>query len=63
MSTYESMEVLGEQADTIANLLAAMNMPLPPQLHLDALRPALTDVLAKLRQVYVTETGDNPWHN
>lgn len=61
MATYESMEMLGMQADTLENLLGAMKLPLPAQMHLDMLRPALEGVMQKLREVYVLETGDNPW--
>lgn len=63
LDSVDSMELLGAQVDTIENLLAAMSLPLPPQLHLDALRPALTSVAENLRRVYVSVTGDNPWHD
>lgn len=59
--TYESMEVLGEQADTLNNLLGAMQLPLPAEQHMAMLKPALFRVMEKLREVYVTETGENPW--
>lgn len=59
--TRENMEALGEQADTLDNLLSAMQLPLPPQMHLDALRPSLLQVMEKLREIYVAETGYNPW--
>lgn len=61
MSTYESMEMLGEQADRLNNLLGAMQLPLPPEQHLSALKPALFEIMEKLREVYFVETGENPW--
>jgi hypothetical protein len=61
MSTYESMELLGMQADTLNNLLGAMQLPIPPETHLAVLKTELFKVMEKLREIYVLETGDNPW--
>lgn len=57
----ETMEVVGEVADSIENLLAAMKLPLSPTMHLDALRQSLPKLAADLRKVYIVETGDDPW--
>lgn len=59
--TYESMEVLGEQIETLDNLLGAMALPMPAEFHLTQLRGLLPKVSAALKRVYVTETGDDPW--
>lgn len=59
--TYESMELLGMAADTLDNLYHALMLPLPPAMHVEQLKAALPDVIARLRKVYVAETGDNPW--
>ncbi len=61
MSTYETMEMLGEQADTLDNLLHAAQLPMPAQTHLDCMLPNIKEVMLKLREIYVIETGDNPW--
>lgn len=61
MATYESMEVLGMQIDAIDNLLGALKLPLPPALHIAGLTPNLETIVQKLREVYIAETGDNPW--
>jgi hypothetical protein len=61
MSTYESMELLGMQADRIDSLIHAMQLPLPAAIHLQALREALPGIRDTLRQVYVIETQDDPW--
>jgi hypothetical protein len=57
----ESMEVLGDQADRIADILGALQLPLPDALHLRAIRECLPSIRDALRRVYVTETGDDPW--
>lgn len=61
MSAHESMEAVGTAADDIDNLLAAMSLPLPAQLHLDALKASLPEIRDRLRLVYKTEVGDDPW--
>jgi hypothetical protein len=60
-TTYENMERLGMAADTLDNLLHALNLPLPPAMHVAQLKAALPDLVKALREVYVAETGDNPW--
>ena len=57
----DSMEELGKASDTIDNLLGAMQLPLPAQLHLDQLRRSLPEIRDTMRRVYVERTGDNPW--
>ncbi len=59
--TYESMELLGMAADDVNNLLGAMQLPLPAEQHLAMLKPALFKIMERMREVYILETGDNPW--
>jgi len=61
MSTYESMEILGTTADSLESLLAATQLPMPAEVHLQAIKLSLPALIKKLRDVYVIETGDNPW--
>lgn len=53
-SEVPATEACGCAVDSIDNLLQAMTMPLPPAMHLAALRKQLHDA-------YVKETGDDPW--
>jgi hypothetical protein len=55
------MEDLGKAADTLDNLIAAMELPLPPEMHLSALKSSLPRLRDTLRDIYCTKTGDNPW--
>ena len=59
--THESMEVLGQLADRVDALVNAMKLPLPPVIHLQALKESLPTVVKELRAIYVVETGDDPW--
>lgn len=45
-----SWEAVGEQADTLDNLIGAMKLPLPAHIHLEALRGALPNVRDALRK-------------
>lgn len=57
----ERIEKIGQLSDTIDNLLHAMQLPLPPKMHLDSLKGNLESVRDELREIYTEETGDNPW--
>lgn len=57
----QNLGELGDAVDTLSNLLAAMKLPLPPQLHIDGLTASLPRLRDKLRDVYVSESGENPW--
>lgn len=62
MDKYGTMETLGNQIDTLGNLLGAMKLPMPAAMNLEMLKPALEGVVKKLREVYTLETGEDPWH-
>jgi hypothetical protein len=59
--TYEAIEKLGEAADTVDNLIGALQLPLDPRMHVEQLKLALPKLSATLKAVYVAQTGDNPW--
>jgi hypothetical protein len=59
--TYESMELLAMQAETLDNLIGALSLPMPAQVHLYQLKARLPEIRDALRRVYTAETGDNPW--
>lgn len=54
-------EQVGESVDTLDNLIGAMKLPLPGELHLKALRESLPDLREKLRNAYVQATGEDHW--
>ena len=58
----EGTLILGQQADTVDNLVHAMQIPgITDKIHMEALREELPDILKALRQSFVLITGDNPW--
>ncbi len=54
-------EYLGQAIDELDNLAHALNFPLPPQMHVEALRSALPELVKKMKQHYVTVSGEDPW--
>jgi hypothetical protein len=57
------LDTLGDLAERCANLHAAASLPLRPELHLEALTPALREMSAQLRQIYVAVAGEDPWED
>lgn len=56
-----NIEEIGKLADTADNLLAAMNLPVSPKIHLEGLKGNLNQMSAKLKEIYQNVTGHNPW--
>jgi len=54
-------EDLGELIDSLDNIAHATILPIPPELHLEALRQALPEKVIALKKVYIAITGENPW--
>ena len=52
---------LGQVKDTIDNLLGAMEIPMPAEFHVKQLKLALKDLSDKVRNIYIDETGEDPW--
>jgi hypothetical protein len=57
----EARELLGQAIDSVDNLVYSLNLPLPPQLHVESLRKLLPKEVKKLKQGFVAVTGENPW--
>lgn len=57
----EKLDRLGALADTVDNLLAAENLPLPPDLAKRARCASLEDLRDKMRELYIDASGENPW--
>ena len=56
-----NIEKVAEVAETLDNLLGALQLPMPPAFHVEQMKSHLPDLREKLRAVYVAETGENPW--
>lgn len=52
---------IGKAADRVDNLIGALQLPLPAQMHVDQLKIALPELRDMLRLIYIAETGEDPW--
>lgn len=59
----DKFETLGQIIDSIESLVYSLNLPLPPQMHVEQMRVALPEKVEELKSVFVEITGENPWTN
>lgn len=59
----QSNDTIAEIADSMDSISAMLNLPLPPQMHLDQIKTMLPDWSKKLKGVYIEENDDNPWRD
>lgn len=59
--TEEQKEKLGILIDGIDNLAHALNHPLPPQMHVEAIRLTLPEKVTDLKALFIEITNENPW--
>lgn len=60
-AAMNSVEEIGEMADTMDNLSAASKLPIPSDVHIKQLRVHIEEASAKLKKIYSAITGENPW--
>lgn len=61
MAKLKSAERVAEVADTLDNLVGALQLPLPATMHVDQMKNHLPELRDKLRAVYIDLTGYDPW--
>lgn len=54
-------EQIAEMIDRLENLNGALQLPLRAEMHVQQLKSALPEVIAKLKEAYIYEFNDNPW--
>lgn len=59
--TEDQQEQLGEMVDTIRNLLAARNIPMSPQFHLDQWTAKLKELQGEIREMLVEDGAEDHW--
>jgi len=56
-----NLDKIGILADEIDNLIAGLNIPMEPSFHIDMLKKILPEKSKVLKQIFIEETGENPW--
>ncbi len=59
----ESIEEVEQVADSLDNLVHAMELQLSPDTHLSALKELLPELRDRLRRLYIAQAGYNPWED
>lgn len=59
--TEEQLDEVGRAADSLDNLIAAANLPMPASRKLHYTLGSLRALSAKLKAIVVTVGGDDPW--
>lgn len=57
-SAFQDLE---NAIERLLNVEGALNLPLPDQIHVVALRGCIPSVITNLKAAYVKLTGENPW--
>ena len=57
----EHSEDLAELVDIIDNLRCALDLPMPPEFHVEQMKVELEVLSKDLKELYIKETGENPW--
>ena len=60
-TTEAARNNLGEDIDTLDNLIGALQLPLPPSMHVEQLKRALPELCRAMKQHYAEALGENPW--
>jgi hypothetical protein len=56
-----SSEKLGQAIDRVENMLFALQMPLPPTMHVEQFKASLPEIVEELKAGFVEVVGENPW--
>ena len=57
----DNLEEIGRIADSIDNIVAGLDLPLPADFHLQQIKPLLVLWSQNIKLVYESESGENPW--
>ena len=56
-------DTLADQIERLLNLQAGLALPMPAEIHVEALKEALPEITTELRAVHKELTGDDPWED
>jgi hypothetical protein len=59
----KQLKKLGELADSIDNILAGTELPLPAEFHLEQTKAKMLEWSIELKAMYCAISGENPWTN
>ncbi len=57
----DDLDTLGRMVDRLDNATAALNLPLPPAMHIEGMKGIVESVREELRTFVVQRLGHDPW--
>jgi hypothetical protein len=60
-TTNQARDDIGRLIDRIDSLSGALSLPLPPAIHMQALRESLPTLSREFKAAYEACFGENPW--
>lgn len=57
----DQLESLGKLADKVNNLHGALQLPMPPQFHVEQMQRELPELRDELRSLVREVSGEDPW--
>lgn len=57
----EKQEQLGLLIDRLDNFSHALQLQIPPHIHVETLRGSLPELVAEMKTAFIELTGENPW--
>jgi len=59
--TDDQLERISELVDKASNCIAATQLRVRPEIHVEGLRGGLQEIEQALRELYIEISGENPW--
>lgn len=59
--TDEQLDKIGKLVDTANNCIAATQLRVRPEIHVEGLRGGMQEIEQALRELYIEISGENPW--
>lgn len=57
----EAQEQLGQLIDRVDAIGHALQIPMPPQMHVQNLKTVIPGLVTEAKAAFVSATGENPW--
>lgn len=58
-----NLMTIAELTDRLDNLIHALELDIPAQMHVEIMQTVLPEIRTKIRKALIEETGEDPWEN
>jgi hypothetical protein len=57
----DNLEKIGQTVDDLESLIAGLNLPMPPEFHIEQLKTILPEKVKAIKEAIIAESGENQW--